>query len=310
MRNRAVSRPAWSLGAFHRKVQTSPHALHIVVEGKTHDRSFYGRIAESHPSIRDRGYQVTCVETLHSAGGKAGVLAAFDSMRRASRLIQHVASGRRVVVFMLDRDAENIVGGSRRNPHIFYTRGYDVESDIFNFGNDSAALSYAAGLSPVEAELLARKLGDWQRQAALHWRRWLVLCCISKKLGVSCRASFGRGTVSDSDLSEISRCRADIKRISGITSNEFHQLEQSFLRKVDSAFKRGEHDCLTKGKWLPFYLKNRIVIEFGGVHACDLNGFEKRVVSNYLSTIKFDQVWVDRYTRSWLDLLEEHGRIR
>jgi hypothetical protein len=50
----------------------------------------------------------------------------------------------------------------------------------------------------------------------------------------------------------------------------------------------------TKGKWLPSYLKRRIELAVGGQHHCDLEGFERRVLSSYLAALDCDQPWARR----------------
>lgn len=303
MRDRTLTRPRWSINAFHRKVLTSPHSLHIVVEGKAHDGSYYGAIAESSEKLRAVGYQVTRVDTLGDGGGKSAILKIFASMKRTSRLVQESSSGPRVAVFVLDRDGENVLGGSKRSPHVLYTTGYDVECDILHNGSDEKALSFATGLPPSDARLLAQKIQGWVHQAADDWRAWILLCCVSAHLNVQSRASFGRRVVSTEDLKTVGPCRTQIRKAAGLTAVEFRDIEADFKSRMENAYRRGHARSLLKGKWLPPYLKRRIEIEVGGVLQCDLDGFERRVVSNYLAALDCGEPWALRYRDSWEGLL-------
>ncbi|WP_319452494.1 MULTISPECIES: hypothetical protein [unclassified Mycobacterium] len=303
MRDRTLEKPTWSVSAFHKKVLTSPYCLHLVVEGKAHDGSYYGKIAESSAEIRDRGYQVTKVENLYTGGGKSGILKVYEGMKQESRLVQRTKTARKVTAFMLDRDVENIVGGSRRNPHILYTNGYDVESDILHNGDDALALSTATGLAPTDARSLAQKLGDWRSQAAHEWREWILLCCIAKVLGIQSKASFGRNVVSNDDLASVQACRAHLKTASGLSDAAFDELEERLETKIATAFRVKRTYTLLKGKWLPAYLRRRIEAELGGKDHCDLANFETRVVSNYVASLDCTQPWAQRYRDGWESLL-------
>jgi hypothetical protein len=44
-----------------------------------------------------------------------------------------------------------------------------------------------------------------------------------------------------------------------------------------------------------FYLRRRIETEPGGQGHCDLDGFDKRVVSNYVASLDYAQPWAQRY---------------
>lgn len=304
MRNRTLVKPSWSPRAYSRLVLTSPRALHIVVEGKRHDCAYYGKIAESSALIVEREYFVTRVDRIYTTGGKDGVLAVFASMKKLGHLVQRSSLGARVAVFVLDRDAEAINGGSKRNPHVFYTSGYDAESDILVNGESGPALTAAVGLAPVDARDLSKILGNWQEDAAHEWREWLVLCVIAARLKLESRAGFARRCVSESDLASLVSTRAELKRRSRLSSSDFATLETEVQRKFTYAFQKGKGHTLVKGKWLPAYLSQRIVTHFPTGGCPDLNDFEKRVVSSYLGALDARQPWADRYRGAWEQLLK------
>ncbi|CAM4497328.1 hypothetical protein NONI108955_36100 [Nocardia ninae] len=300
MCSRALVRPSWSLAAYRRKIQTSPYALHILVEGKQYDGGYYGRIAEASAIVASGGYEVTRVDTIYTAGGKAGVIGVFESLRRSGNLVQHTSRGKRVAVFMLDSDVRTVVAeGAKRNPHVFYTSGYDIESDILVNGDGVAALSAAVGISPRSARALASALGAWYEDAATHWKEWIILCCLAKRLRVGCDASFSRAAVKPSDLANIPVVRSNLQARAGLSSSEFASLERTIRRRVESALKRRSGYTLVKGKWLPAYLEARISSHYSKSSCPDLNNFKIKIVSCYLATLNGSESWALRYRSSW-----------
>ncbi len=302
MHNRALSKPAWSPKAFSRRVLISLRSLHIVVEGKSHDSAYYGLIAES-SAVLAGDYEISRVDKIYTSGGKEGVLKVFETMRRSGHLIQASSAGPKVAVFMLDRDAEIVTGGTKRNPHIFYTRGYDVEADILMHGDTARALGATVGLSPADSRDLAERLGSWHQDAAHKWRDWVVLCCVATVLGIGSSANYSRGKVSDSDLRSIWSTRSKIKTASGMGDDEFEAFEGSIAKKIDAVYESGKCHTLVKGKWLPFYLRERVSDLFDPSECPDMNDFEKKVVSNFLLSLDPTRKWGQRYSKSWERLL-------
>ncbi|MFE5700003.1 hypothetical protein [Rhodococcus koreensis] len=273
------------------------------MEGTDYDASYYGKIAESSTVVRSASYQITRIHTLGAGRGKTAVLKVFADMKRAGTLVQSVSDGSRVTVFLVDRDAEKVLGGSKRNDHVIYTKGYDVESDILANGNDADALLAAASLAPNEARSVALSLQAWRNDAAIEWREWIQLCCVAKQLGVSCDVTYGRNIVNGIDPTSLAKSRATLKARSGKTASEFEAIERRIARKIDSIYRRGDGADLIKGKWLPQYMKDRLHAHFSGGHAPQLKDVEKRIVSAYVSSVDPTQNWSERYTTTFEALL-------
>ncbi|MEU4416165.1 hypothetical protein [Nocardia salmonicida] len=276
--------------------------MHIVVEGKRYDSSYYGKISESSVTFTGN-YLVSKIQKIYTGGGKSGILKVYDSLKRSGHLVQHTSTGRKVVAFMLDRDAELVLGGSKRHPHVFYTYGYDVESDILRNGSDTDALAIALSLSPADARVLAKKLGNWRRDAAILWKEWIVLCCIATKLSIGCRANFSRSVVSNDDLTDIPSVRSQLISMSGLSTEDFYALESSISTKVEKFYDKNQGDRLMKGKWLPRYLSTRIEACYSKDDEPDLKDFEHRLVASYLASMPPSGGWDDQYLRGWEALI-------
>lgn len=303
MHNRALVRPSWSVGAFKRRIVMSSNALQIIVEGKNYDGGFYGKIAESSALIRKSGYELIRVDTVYLGGGKSGVLQVFRELKAVGGLVQVSRNGPRIAVFAVDSDAS---GPTKKpsiiNPHVSYTVGYDVESEIILNGSDVEALHCTLGISPAEARALAAALGSWHERAAADWREWIILCCLSARLGISAGAGFGRH-IKGVDLSRTADILKDMEAKSGITKSEFEEIERDVRERVAKFYSRGHGSRLIKGKWLPHYLSVQVENYYHGKSKPDMHAFESKVVGHYLSTLNVNRAWSRRHRDRWERLL-------
>ncbi|MFE3057130.1 hypothetical protein [Nocardia sp. NPDC059239] len=281
----------------------SPKSLYIVVEGKRHDKAYYGLIAES-SKVLAGNYEVAKIESIYTGGGKDSILQVFESMRVRNHLIQITSTGPKAAVFMLDRDAQNICGGLKRHRHVFYSRAYDVEADILINGDPKSALCITAGITPAESETLSKALGEWHRDVALEWREWIILCLLSHMLGIGSRANYSRSTVSSDDIKHIDSVRNQIHQSSGLDNAEFSKLESDIRSRVYRIYAQGKSHTLLKGKWLPNYLRQRVSTHFNEGDQPDLADFEKRVVGNFMATLDPSRgPWARRYREPWESLI-------
>lgn len=291
------------MSAFRRRVQISSQSLHIVVEGKRYDSSYYGKIADSSDAIAAKGYRIVRIATVYDAGGKQGILKLYQYLNKRSQLVQSTKSGSRVVAFALDSDAEPVVGGSKRSKHVTYTRGYDVEADILFHSDDVQALGAATSLSPVEARKLVGDLGNWHNTVGDRFRDWVEACCVAKRLGAQCRATYGRKSVSHEDLFVAHLSIADMREKCEFGPDEFDRIYELLRRKIAREFQQGRGHFLIKGKWLPVHLKNEIAAIRQNPDEIDLTELEKRLVTAYLASLDPKEHWARRYLDSWETLI-------
>lgn len=298
MRDRAVTRPARSPGGFRRRVEIGARMLHIVVEGKSNDIAYYGKIAD-HSSVLRHQYTIIPVKTLKGSGGKKSVLEHFEYMRTNGYLVQKVSAGNKVTVFMVDRDAERIFGGTVMHPHVEYTTGYDVEADIMTNAVAAGAISTAVGVSPNQGRSAALALIDWRSDAATVWREWITLCCISHRLGLNCSATFrsfpqiNDKVVGPVKKLELLKIRREIFEKSSLSISQFECVENLIARRVERIYVGGFGYLLVKGKWMPKYLAARLSVYFGESYSAAK--IETQLMTNFLSAVDPSQPWARRY---------------
>lgn len=173
-------------------MQVGKQRLYVIVEGKTVDPTFYGSLVDQSAKLVTQGTLVIPVEMINGGAGKSTMLALFDKMRRRNFLRVARKSGDALAVFMLDRDSDFVVGGTRRSAHVIYTEGYDAESDVFRHASFEEAVKHLLHLTPAEAFTLAASVGNWHDDLATRWRRWITLCCVANYLNAGCPVTFRR----------------------------------------------------------------------------------------------------------------------
>ncbi|MFE2418227.1 hypothetical protein [Streptomyces hokutonensis] len=304
MSNRRLS---YTRQAFARRVMISRDRLFIVVEGIDLDSPFYDRICSSSGKIEDAGYQVWLAQQIkasdegNGASGKTAVLAHFDHFKKRKQLSFTSTNGEiRSIAFMMDRDNEDITGGSRRSQHAIYTEMFDVEAEIFFRGKDSKALSTALSLDMKSADHLAAHLGDWIADLAVIWRDWIEWCCIAKATGARCGVGFSKESTINVpkygpvDPATQAREAATVARRAVCEPADFARKQLSISRRVANRHAKGEAAKTVRGKWLPFYLIYLIGQYFGNSPYV-YQGFTTIAARMYLDACDFSEDWVSYY---------------
>jgi hypothetical protein len=300
-----MTRLSYSPGGFLRRIHIGRDSLYLIVEGRTHDPVFYDRLCESSNVLRRAGYQVWLSEQIsNGAGGKAAMLGLFDEYREKATLSfpGRTARARRSIAFCLDRDADHLVGGTRRSPHVLYTQLADVEAEIFTHGSDMNALSIAASLDGQSARGLVEQLGDWRADLADLMRSWIELCCLALTLSSRCPGvGFRQHSLVNGPNSYEPVRPVDVQSVYGrlaaespLTPTEQARRERRLRRRIELIYRRGEGWSLVKGKWIPRYLTIRVRTYFGSAPA-ELQDLTRHLTKAYLGTIDFSGAWAVRY---------------
>jgi hypothetical protein len=176
---------------FWKLLQISTFQLFAFVEGPS-DSPFYDGICSQVCKSRGIPFQVrTAVELPGATGGKPGLLAYFQELRRRNRLLTSFKGKKMAIVFFLDKDVEDISRRKKRSPFLIYTRWYDVENHIIENCNIIRAAKIAAGLDQQTLEPFLNDSMAWRRSASARWKDWVKLCLFARLQGLNCDCSFG-----------------------------------------------------------------------------------------------------------------------
>jgi hypothetical protein len=289
-------RICYSRPAFLRRTQMSRIGLFVIVEGRNLDPVFYDRICRASPRIMSSGHQIWLVEqTSGGAGGKEASLSLFDHCRRLGKLRRVRPDGTSSsLVFVVDRDCDHIAGGTRRSPHVVYTKHFDVEAEVYSYGKDDEAFAEALSLDLATARGLVRSLGNWRTDLAHNQREWIQLCAISRSLSahvggvgfkvpsrVNAPPPFG---AVDARAVAAARRRvlAKSQYSPAVTTRRVSRVELSVAR----LFGSGDEWLLVKGKWATTYLADKVRAHFGR-DPVDTSALPHGLAKAFLSTIDY-----------------------
>jgi hypothetical protein len=252
----------------------SRELIFAIVEGKVLDPTFYDLILDAHPGVKDAGYQIWLAEQIvpdkiwainpgeAGAGGKEGALRLFDFYKSRGQLTIASRAGAHKLIFMLDRDFDQIAGRLKRSAHVMYTKACDVEAEVSLLGNVEFALRASLSLTRREAAVLARSVDAYVLDLAILWKEWITIAATVSACDLRCGINSGKyGPLNQSALSGVLSKLHSSASSHGQSMGRLKQLEG----RVAAAYARGEGMELVKGKWLSDYLVQTIRDYFGSV---------------------------------------------
>jgi hypothetical protein len=153
--------------------------LWVIVEGRDHDRPHYERLLESLAATRGQVVSVRLAEQIEldgvTAGGKTHALALHAYYESTGELKQRNREGTPRMVFMLDRDRDDLRGLLRSSVHVMYTEATDVEADILANTDIWRAMRSAYGIGRESCEIIERAVGHPQPALMRVWDDWIRL---------------------------------------------------------------------------------------------------------------------------------------
>lgn len=295
--------------AFAAMVKMSRFGVYVLVEGRTGDRTFYGRILEHHATAKSLGYVVRLVEDIKldetSAGGKTAILKMFNFFESNEMLVQHNSHGSRRIGFMLDRDYDHLAEVGRSNPHLIYTKNSDVEAEILLNGDliRATATTYWIGDSdvgriiPDQEELLS--------ELAIKYRDWITLLVLAVKYNVATHVHHARVSkvnvdeFGPVDPASVSRALNAIKACLDTDSAE--EQVASVYQDVNAIFESGQERSLLKGEWIASFIK--YLIDHQQHFRVRTNTQRDSLLSTCCETLEFTEPWIEHFHDRLTNLL-------
>jgi hypothetical protein len=263
----------------------------VLVEGAL-DVVFYERLCLV--AIPEHEFSIRQARELPSVttGGKPGLLQFYDELRQRRALVTTLEGKTTVVIFVMDKDVDDVLRKRRRSTHVVYTESFEIENYLYEA---SDAVTPIAVVARVNAATVRRILpADWCAQAARAWQEWVVLCLLSQVLRVSCDANYSvRSQVNASVLGPVNptavrqrlrvlRTRADRPR------QEFDALHQTLVRLVERRYATGRSGTIFRGKWYSCFVKEWI----GSIAVRDWPDDE--LLSALLLALDFTAAWAEQ----------------
>lgn len=303
------NRPKWSADGFAQRVKMSEDDLWLIVEGRDHDRPHYEKLLKSLPSTKDRSVSIRLAETIElngvAAGGKEHVLALHDHLGAEDKLTSENKSGDSTIVFMVDRDRDDIMGTLRTSDHVLYTFGTDVEADILLHSDIWAALRAAYGVDSEISDKVKRAVPDPPSELLSIWASWL-------RLGLTALLCNKPGCAPWSTLSQVNSNHFD-----RVKAEEVSQVSQKIQAAVDEAthavayadaskHMSAQGVRLLKGRWIARYIKYLVEKHLSG-EIIRVNVPSNTVIDTALAALTYDDQWAAEYDAQFSKVLPGPG---
>src|SRR5689334_17766376 len=173
-------RLTYSLPAFRRRLQAATQDIVVFVEGKT-DRFFYSQLCCT--LFNKRSYQLfSSHEIPGNETGKNALLKLHAFLEKRSSLSEEFKGKKHVILFFLDKDADDYLGRCVKSAHAIYTAYYNFETHLFAAANLARAGAAAAGID--EGSLLAVIGSDntkWRARLSESVCEWITACLFIQK---------------------------------------------------------------------------------------------------------------------------------
>ena len=299
-----ATRLAHSPGGFLRSMQVSRYRLWVMVEGPI-DRTLYDSICGKNANACRVGYRVILAQEIpgYRGNGKQALLVYYRYLRRRGALLSDLGGKKTGVLFILDKDIDDLLRRRARSSHVLYTEWYSAENYLFRFGDLCVALRMAAHL---DAESVANRLNttpqDWARKAAHSWKEWITYCVFVRRhkltlTNYGSSSQFHQGPYEPLDSARHSAALANLRSQLGLAPTQFDPLYRVTIRFVDRMFARNRFDRLFNGKWY----KQFLVVD--ARHAAAGRQYPEkaladRILSTLLSTMDYSAPWSARFHKA------------
>jgi hypothetical protein len=267
-----MNRLRHSAAAFKRTLQISTTDFFVYVEGRNADRYIYDKLAAEVCQPRALKWQVTAVEeTFVATGGKTGLARLFLYLRRSSLLDLTFKSKRTVVVFIADKDVDDILRKRFRSPNFIYTTYHSIENHIVKQSKFHEAIASATGLDTSRVKTIFPDVDSWMLQMATIWKDWVIACVLVARLQIRCPYSYASTSILNKPPTapvspiEVTRIFQTIRAASCLTPEEFDRRLVRATELVNRLYACTDHDKIFKGKWYVGLLEEDIKTKFFNV---------------------------------------------
>jgi len=298
-----MTRLKHSTAGYLRAMQMSTDQLWVFVEGKIADRYFYGRLLDEECKMSGVRYKLVLAQDLPDAqggGGKKVLLSFFSFLRQRRSLFTVLGNKKTTALFLLDKDVDDMKRVCKRSQHLVYTEYYCVENYLFRHGNiiDAAAACLQLDRRTIESVLGANDA--WLQSAVNRWFDWTTLCLSAAMLGVTSSCNYGARSQVNTDINGstdnrlVATKRAAIARGCTLELNSVQDFFGAIENRTKRYYSSDRHDHIFNGKWYASILeKDLSAIAISS--STTSNGLSKRIISNLLQSLNYNERWSDRF---------------
>jgi hypothetical protein len=292
-----MSRLRHSPRGFIRSLQLSKTDLFAFVEGWS-DRFFYDRICAKSCEGSDLTFEVrTAQELPDQTGGKAALLSFFSYLRRRRLLLHEFKGKKSAVIFLLDKDIDDVLGTRKRSRHVIYTEYFQLENYLIRHAEIAEIAAAAASLDVHSVRSIIGDQRQWMQKAATEWKQWVSICITARILQANCRCTYSlHSQINDGPYSgvvaaDLALLTTELQTASGLPAAKLDRWLERTRRRIDRIYAAGRYDNVFKGKWYAHFLAEDIRRAAVG-RAYNANGLGERIFSAAAAKLNFGEAWV------------------
>jgi hypothetical protein len=299
-----MNRLQHSDNGFIRSIEISQKQIYAFCEGKLHDKFFYSELIKSACNGNDTCFRVEQIDSVaKGAKGKTGLLNFFNELSGRNMLRKTLPHKELSCIFFFDKDADCIVGGRITSDHAIYTELYDVESQIYYYGNLSRSLASAMSVAENEVPERYKDNRTWLEDKSLLWKGWLTLCVFSQKYRINCDCGYslpskinGGDLIQPTPANEFLRYKHLLRSKQTKADDVFEVQFNEIADVIDTLASTRSLSKIFKGKWISAILESEIRTLIKHDHA-DLNSLSKNVLTAGKLTLDFCAPWSKHFIK-------------
>jgi hypothetical protein len=291
-----------------RLMQMSTIKLYVFVEGIQCDPYFFSQVCTNtiNSSV---SFEISTAQQLPGeSGGKQTILNFFTYLRKRQALFSSFGGKLTTCIFFLDKDIDDLKRQKKRSPHIVYTKYYDVQNYVFEYGDLVKGSAAAASVDPRRLEGYLNDSSRWCKHVATLWKDWIALCISLQDGRISGVANYkvqSKVQTRPCGPTDQEALNLLINEIALHANYPVAQLRSRLVlsrKREEKYLQKEEHHRIFKGKWFCKVLADDINRIMAG-KPYDDNKLSMRLPSAIATTLNFTQAWVNDFKGPLLNIV-------
>jgi hypothetical protein len=199
-------------------------------------------------------------------------------------------------VFFIDKDIDDLRRKLLKSNHVFYTKTYDLEGEIYRNTDLHKAVAISLSIDMNHVPLCYHNAVLWVEAKAAHWEQWLTLCAYAGVHKVHCGCDYGRisainpSLLGDTDVAKYENFKRELQKKDPVPLAKFDKRYLALQRRINRLKSGGELSRLLKGKWLENIISAELQLAFKG-KPVDLQAIGPKLSSATASLFDFSSGW-------------------
>jgi len=273
-----------SLEGLIKQIEISENNLFLFVEGKEIDPRFYDKVFDHLLFGLGVKYEIILPSKyVDGYGGKDGLLKFHDELKYSGRLQYEFKKIKKSIIFILDKDVDDIINIKRCEPNIIYTRHYCAENYLILHNDIKTCIMNSCQIPKSEIGRLKDNIIEEIRRGL---KPWVVYCLAGKMKKMHACPGYGHQPPIGFELSE--KCIESTAIKCGMPESDVKLAFKVAGEIVDLNYSAGTPDVVIKGKWYFSMMETIVKEHYDGYN---IFNFNKSIQSAMLASLQINDEW-------------------